>query len=312
MPYHHMTAMRSEAVAFLNCRPGKIYVDGTLGGSGHAALICEKIMPDGLFIGIDQDQAAIKNANSVLKSYQTIIRLFHGNFTNLPDYLEQLEIAKVDGILLDLGLSQHQLEASGRGFSFLKDEPLDMRMDMRTTVTAKDLVNSLGQKKLADLFFNFGEERRSRAIAGQIIIARKKAPIESSLQLAEIVKKAIPVNSYARQKIHPATRVFMALRIAVNKELEKLEQFLDLAIDLLNPKGRLCVLAFHSLEDRIIKQKFVLWQTECICPKSFPQCICNHQKTAKLITKKVVRPSKSEVQNNPMARSTRLRAIEKL
>jgi len=312
MSYRHIPAMLNEVVNYLNCRPGNVYVDGTLGGCGHARAICEKIIPGGTLIGIDQDIDAVSNAETVLKDYSLNIHLFHGNFEHLPEFLEQLEIDSVDGILLDLGLSQHQIENSGRGFSFRKDEPLDMRMDIQSRQTAQELVNDLSQQELQKLFREYGEERRAKQIVKNIARIRLREKIRTSKQLAQIIIDSIPAQAASKQKIHPATRVFMALRIAVNRELERLETFLEHAVDLLNPGGRLCVLSFHSLEDRIVKQRFKALEKGCTCPPKLPQCVCGQQPQLRILTKKVVRPTEEEIAANPMARSTRLRAAEKI
>ena len=312
MLYQHITVMLKETIDYLNCKPGKIYVDGTLGGSGHAKAICEEIAPEGLLIGIDQDSDSIRNAEKVLKPYESIVRIFHDNFVNLPAILRQLNISAVDGILLDLGISFHQIESSGRGFSFNKDEPLDMRMNAASGLTAGELINSVSEEDLRYIFKIYGEEHRARQIARRIIQVRGQKKISSSKQLAQIVCDAIPKRVRVHQRIHPATRVFMALRIAVNKELERLEAFMENVVDLLNPKGRLCVLAFHSLEDRIVKQRVKILEKGCICPPDFPKCVCNKKKAIRILTPKVLRPTKEEIAVNPRARSTRLRAIEKL
>jgi 16S rRNA (cytosine1402-N4)-methyltransferase len=304
--------MLNEVVNYLNCRPGNVYVDGTLGGCGHARAICEKIFPGGRFIGIDQDIDAITNAERVLKDYTSNIHLFHGNFISLPEFLTQLEIDRVDGILLDLGLSLHHIENSGRGFSFRKDEPLDMRMDIQSPQTAENLINNLSQSELQKLFKEYGEERRAKQITRKIIKIRRQKKIQTSRQLAQIIVDSIPAQAAFKQKIHPATRVFMALRIAVNRELERLEAFLEYAVDLLNPGGRLCVLAFHSLEDRIVKQRFKALEKGCTCPPQLPQCVCGQEPQLRILTKKVVRPTAEEIAANPKARSTRLRAAEKI
>ena len=226
MAYRHIPAMLNETIQYLNCRPGKTYTDCTLGGSGHAKAICERILPDGLFIGIDQDIDAIINAQKALQSYSSNIRLFHGNFINLPQYLTQLKIDAVDGILLDLGLSLHQLENSGRGFSFNKDEPLDMRMDNRSATTADDLVNNLEEAALRKIFKDYGEERWAKQIARRIVNKRAQKKIQTSKELAQIAQSAIPRRRSSEQRIHPATRIFMALRIAVNNELDVLKTFM--------------------------------------------------------------------------------------
>jgi 16S rRNA (cytosine1402-N4)-methyltransferase len=264
----------------------------TLGGSGHARAICEKIVPDGVLIGIDQDVDAIQNATKVLKQFDLSIHLFHENFVHLPGLLRQLRIAAVDGILLDLGISLHQLESSGRGFSFNKEEPLDMRMNIEASTKAEDLINSMEEKSLRNIFQEYGEERWAGQIARKIVKQRQRKAIRSSAELAQIICDAVPKKASLNQKIHPATRVFMALRIAVNRELERLDLFMENVADLLNPKGRLCVLSFHSLEDRIVKHRIKALEKTCVCPPDFPKCVCTQ--------KKIVR------------RSSKLRAFEKI
>ncbi|MBC2695008.1 MAG: 16S rRNA (cytosine(1402)-N(4))-methyltransferase RsmH [Desulfobacteraceae bacterium] len=312
MSYKHIPVMLSEVVHYLDCKPGKIYADCTLGGSGHASAILEKIIPDGILIGIDQDIDAIKNAKRKLKPYELKIHLFHDNFINLPKILSQLNITAVDGILLDLGISFHHLESSGRGFSFRKDEPLDMRMNIESDTTAEELVNTMDEKSLAEIFYKYGEERYSRKIAKKIVNARKKKKIKSSRQLSEIVCGAVSGKASFRRRIHPATRVFMAVRIAVNKELDILNSFMETAVDLLNPEGRFCILSFHSLEDRIVKKKIKRLEGKCICPPALPRCVCNKTRVIRSLTRKVLRPTEEEIAANPMARSAKLRAIEKL
>ncbi len=312
MAYRHTSAMLQEVMTCLACSPGGVYVDCTLGGAGHARAICDRILPDGLFIGIDQDADAITNAWASLEPYAANIRLFHDNFIHLPDFLTQLQVNAVQGILLDLGLSQHQLEASGRGFTFQKDEPLDMRMDTRNPNRAQDLIADLSEEALADLFHRYGEERWSKRIARAIVAARAKTPIRTTGQLVAIIRTAVPQGAAARSKIHPATRVFQALRIAVNQELDRLMQFLDTAVGLLAPGGRMCVLSFHSLEDRLVKQRFKQLAHPCTCPPQFPRCVCGGRATLRLVTKKALRPTPQEIEQNPMARSTRLRCAEKL
>jgi len=312
VPFKHIPVMLPQALRYLNCIPGKIYVDCTLGGSGHAGAICKKIAPKGIFIGIDQDIDAVRNAKKVLKPFNSTIHLFHDNFIYLPELLQQLKIDAVDGILLDLGISLHQLESSGRGFSFNKDEPLDMRMNLKSRTTAEDLINSMDEKNLKKIFYKFGEERRAGQIAKRIVTQRQRKAIRSSRELAQIVRDTVPKKVSFKQKIHPATRTFMALRIAVNRELEMLDVFMENVADLLNPKGRLCVLSFHSLEDRIVKHRMNALGKGCICPPGLPKCACNKKSSVRILTKKVVRPTQDEVANNPMARSAKLRAVEKL
>jgi len=312
MAFKHISVMTHEVLDYLDCRPGKVYVDCTLGGAGHARHILEKILPDGRLIGIDQDIDAIEHAEHFLKPYASNIRLFHDNFAHLPDILSQLSITGVDGIVLDLGLSYHQIEDGKRGFSFRKDEPLDMRMNIRSEVTAEELVNTLKEEELRDMFWRYGEERWSRRIARQIVAERGMKPIRSSLELARIITNAVPAKARHAQRIHPATRVFMALRIAVNRELERLEHFLETVPDWLNPGGRLCVLTFHSLEDRIVKHRFRDLEKGCVCPPNLPYCVCGHHPRVRRLIRKPLQASDAEIAANPMARSAKLRAVEKL
>ena len=312
MQYNHIPAMPAEVAYYLNCKPGKVYVDCTLGGCGHAVDICKKIIPGGLLIGIDQDMDAIKNAEEKLKPYESSVRLFNDNFTNLKAILSHLNISLADGILLDLGLSLYQLESSGRGFSFKRDEPLDMRMNIQSSITAEGIINKSSEESLRKIFSDYGEERRAKQIARKIVKIRKDKPIKTSRQLAGIVIGPAKNGKSSHQRIHPATRVFMALRIAVNKELERLESFMENVADYLNPGGRLCVLSFHSLEDRIVKRRIRTLEKGCICPPQFPECVCNKKSVLRSLTKKVVRPTEKEIAENPMARSTRLRAAERI
>jgi 16S rRNA (cytosine1402-N4)-methyltransferase len=311
MVYEHITVMRNETVDLLQPLPGMTVVDCTLGSCGHARDICSKIMPNGLLIGIDQDQDAIDNAHVLLKPFRKNVRIFHGNFIQIPEFLSQLGLTSVDAILADLGLSLNQIKNSGRGFSFKRDEPLDMRMDTRTALTAATIINNWSVRELEYVFRKFGEERWARLIAQKIITTRKQKPFITSLQLAKFIVDTIPNRATRSQSIHPATRIFMALRIAVNQELAKLEIFLEAAIELLKKKGRLCILSFHSLEDRIVKHKFKALAAYCTCPPRLPQCVCGKQPYLKLLTPKVKRPREAEIKANPMARSTRLRAVEK-
>jgi len=312
MKYQHIPVMTNEVIHYLNCQPGKIYVDCTLGGSGHSMAICKKISPNGLLIGIDQDNDAICNAKKILAPFKSMVHLFNESFIDLPFILSSLNIEKVDGIVLDLGLSLHQLKSSGRGFSFKKEEPLDMRMDIRTNIKAADIVNTMSEKKLSDILYKFGEERRAKIIARKIIQKRELTEIKTSKQLADIIYYSTPKKYLLKQKIHPATKTFMALRIAVNKELEKLESFMENAADLLNTKGRICIIAFHSLEDRIVKHWIKRLEKGCDCPPDIPICICNKKKVLRSLTKKVLRPQQNEVITNSMARSAKFRAAEKI
>lgn len=311
MRYRHVPVMVKEIIHYLDCSPGKTYVDGTLGGGGHAQAILRAIAPDGFLIGIDRDPDAVACARESLRKFGPNVQIFHNNFTHLPQILSWSSTKGVDGILIDLGLSLHQLEGSGRGFSFMRDEPLDMRMNPQEGKTAEAIVNELSEKELSDLMTCYGEERWARRIAKRIVQTRRRERIRSTLQLADIVKAAIPAR-YRPRRINPATRTFQALRIAVNEELDGLKIFLEHAVDCLNPKGRLCVLSFHSLEDRIVKGHFKALARGCECPADIPVCVCGKRPRVRILTKRPVRPEAVEVTANPMARSARLRAVERL
>jgi len=304
--------MPEKVQKYLELGPGNVGVDCTLGGCGHAAAMADDVWPDGRFIGIDQDIDAITNAKSALKPFASSVSLFHDNFSHLLRILDSLGLHGVDGIVLDLDLSLHQLTKGKRGFSFQRDEPLDMRMDTRSGKTAADLVNTLTEKELADLFFKYGEERMSRRIARSVVKARQEACIDNSRVFADIVRQAVPAKVAGKQKIHPATKVFQALRIAVNRELEHLETFMDHLPDCLNRGGRVCVISFHSLEDRIVKHGFRSLENGCTCPRDFPQCVCGFEPKLKSISKKPFFADKEEVDLNPMARSARLRVAERV
>ncbi len=311
-PYRHVSVMRDEVVSLLNCAPGKTMVDCTLGGAGHAAAILEKILPDGVLLGIDQDIKAVEAARQVLSAYSSNIYLVHDNFANLPFILSRINISAVDGILVDLGLSLYQIKSSGRGFSFSDDQPLDMRMNADTTTTAAAIVNESPRGELERIFREYGEERWAGRIARKVEERRSHSDIVTTGELVDVITAAVPKAAAAKSRIHPATRVFMALRIAVNRELEMLETFLDRAIDLLSPGGRICIISFHSLEDRIVKHRFRDLAQTCKCSKDLPICVCTHEPTLKLVSRRPFRPSEEEVASNPMARSAVLRVAEKL
>ncbi len=312
MARYHTPCMPNEVARYLDCRPGETIVDGTVGGAGHSRMICSQIAPDGLFIGIDQDKDAIRHAREILAPWVPRVHLVHTNFGHLDRVLNDLGIAGVDGILLDIGLSQHQLRASGRGFSFTRDEPLDMRMNTDEPVSAADIIQTADEKTLAKIFRDFGEERRAGVFARAIVRERERADLTRCRALADLIARMVPRREAARQKIHPATRVFMALRIAVNRELEMLEAVLPAAVGRLKPGGRLCVLSFHSLEDRIVKHAFREMSADCRCDPRLPACVCGRSAQVRLLTRRVVRPQAAEIAANPMARSTRLRAVVKL
>jgi 16S rRNA (cytosine1402-N4)-methyltransferase len=309
--FDHISVMPVEVLRYLIPRPGGIYVDGTLGGAGHARQILEASSPNGILVGFDRDRTALETAAKRLAEFGERIQLVNRNFAELATSLAERGITGIDGLLLDLGVSSHQLNTAERGFSFQQDAPLDMRMDTAEGETAADLVNSLPERELERLIKEYGEERWARRIAQFIVTARAAAPIETTLQLVDIIKGAIPKAKW-EERLHPATRTFQALRIAVNEELASLEQGLAAGLQLLNPGGRCVVISFHSLEDRIVKQSFRRLAQGCICPKNLPLCVCGHAPQLRILTTKPVMAADAEVDHNPRARSARLRAAEKL
>lgn len=311
MGFHHLSVMPEEVLLFLNPQPGGTYLDGTLGGGGHSGMILERCLPDGTLIGIDQDREALEAAGEHLKHFGISARLVHGNFGEAGTILDRLGINGLDGFLLDLGVSSHQLDSAGRGFSFLKDAPLDMRMDTGSGSTAADLVNSLPEHELARIIGEYGEERWAKRIAAFIATARRSAPVTGTLQLVDIIKGAVPRAKW-EERIHPATRTFQALRIAVNRELEQLETGLRAALDRLRPGGRGVVISFHSLEDRIVKHIFREYATGCICPRNLPVCACGKKPQVRELTRKPAMAGEDELTLNPRSRSAKLRAVEKL
>ncbi len=307
----HIPVMREAVIELLNCRQGGIFVDGTVGGGGYAQSILEESTAEGVVLGLDWDLEAIERVRERLGGYGKRLILERADFADLRRVLRQHDIREVDGIAVDLGVSSFQLEDPQRGFSFMHEGPLDMRMNRDLPQTAADLVNTLQERELADLIYRFGEERLSRKIARAIVAARKKNRITDTRELAELIRKAVP-KTRDSLRIHPATRTFQALRIAVNSELDSLERFLPEALDVLKPGGRLCVVAFHSLEDRIVKETFRNWAKSCRCPRERAACECEGRSLVRLLTRKALRPSPGEAERNPRARSARLRAIEKL
>ncbi|MGV8073915.1 MAG: 16S rRNA (cytosine(1402)-N(4))-methyltransferase RsmH [Syntrophobacteraceae bacterium] len=307
----HIPVMCNTAVGLLACRPGGLYVDGTLGGGGYAEEILKLSAPDGMLLGIDLDARAISRGHDRLHEYEERLLLEEANFADILLVLRKVGWQSVDGIVIDLGVSSFQLDDPDRGFSFTQDGPLDMRMDSKLPISAADLVNSLPQDELANLIFRFGEERWSRRIARAIVTERNTKQIERTRELAELIRRTVPKSEDSR-RIHPATRTFQALRIAVNKELESLERFLENVLDVLKPGGRLSVVAFHSLEDRIVKERFRNWAKSCRCPKTILICECEGRPLVRLLNRKALKPEPDEIARNPRARSARLRAIEKL
>lgn len=303
---YHRPVLLEETLGALNVRPDGTYLDGTAGGGGHSLAIASRLTT-GHLISLDQDPDAIEEASSRLAGLPA--KVIRSNFVDMDKVLFREGIEGVDGILLDIGVSSHQLDAPERGFSYHHDAPLDMRMS-QSGRTAADLVNTLSEKELADIFFRFGEEKFSRPIARAIVRQREDEPLTTTLQLAELIKAAVP--AAARRDGHPARRVFQALRIAVNGELDCLSAALDTAFDCLNPGGRLAVITFHSLEDRMVKQRFGEWKTGCICPPDFPACVCGRTPAGNLILRRPAEASEQELAENPRSRSAKLRCIEKV
>ena len=309
--FHHLSVLPDEVIQFLNPQPGGIYLDGTLGGGGHAGLILERCTPGGMLIGMDQDQEALRAAGRRLADYGTACCLVHANFGDLAQQLDRLELPALDGFILDLGVSSHQLDSAGRGFSFQQDAPLDMRMNTSCGETAADLLNDLPEQELERIIKEYGEERWAKRIAAFIVRARQDAAIETTMQLVDIVKGAVPKAKW-EERIHPATRTFQAIRIAVNRELESLEKGLRAAMDRLKPGGRGVVISFHSLEDRIVKHIFRDYASGCTCPRNFPVCACNKTPRVRLLSGKPVTATPQELEANARSRSAKLRAIERL
>jgi len=306
----HVPVMRDAAIDLLGCHPGGVYIDGTIGGGGYAEAILRASAPDGIVVGLDWDAEAIKRVRLKLSSYRDRLYLENASFSEVPAVLARLELGPVDGLVIDLGVSSFQLDDPERGFSFTHDGPLDMRMDQRLPRTAADLVNSLPERELADLIFLLGEEKWSRRIARALVARRKADPFSRTGELADLIRAVVPKTRDSR-RIHPATRTFQALRIAVNRELEALQSLLSRALDSLKPGGRFCIVAFHSLEDRMVKQTFRGWAKACRCPRNVPVCECGGKPLVKLLTKKALRPTSEEMEENPRARSARLRVVEK-
>ena len=308
MEFHHKPVLFEETIHSLAIRPEGTYIDGTMGGGGHSEAILQRLTT-GTLLSIDQDPDAIQAAGERLKQYPQSIRV-RGNFAQMGEIAKAQGMEAVDGVLLDIGVSSYQLDTPERGFSYHHDAPLDMRMSQEGP-SARDLVNTLDERELADIIFRYGEDRSARRIAQGICLAREKAPIETTAQLAEIIKESVPA-AVRRAEGHPARKTFQALRIAVNGELDRLQEGLEAGFGLLKPGGRLAVITFHSLEDRIVKQQMQEWCQGCICPKDFPVCVCGRKPQGKLVYKKGLAPSPEEVEENPRARSSRLRVIEKL
>ncbi|MCR5733895.1 MAG: 16S rRNA (cytosine(1402)-N(4))-methyltransferase RsmH [Lachnospiraceae bacterium] len=309
MKFDHRSVLLEETIKYLDIKPEGTYVDGTLGGGGHAYEILRHLSATGSLIGIDQDDAAITAAGERLKDFHNKI-LVRDNYRNIKDVVQGNHKGKVDGIILDLGVSSYQLDTPNRGFSYKEEAPLDMRMDQRSEKTAYDIVNGYSQKELSRIISEYGEEPFAASIAKKIVTVRETKPISTTTELAELIKESMPQKA-RNKKGHPAKQTFQAIRIELNDELEVLRGSLDTMIDLLNDGGRLCIITFHSLEDRIVKLKFREAEDPCICPKDFPVCVCGRSSRGRVVTKKPVIPTEEEMEANPRSKSAKLRAFEK-
>ena len=308
--FSHKSVLLEECMEALAIRPNGIYVDGTAGGAGHSSEIAKRLGEDGRLIALDQDETAVAVATERLAHFGERARVVRSNFCELEAVCRELGIEQIDGLLLDLGVSSYQLDTAERGFSYQADAPLDMRMDVRNPLTARTVVNEYPEDKIRKILFEYGEERYSSRIASNIIRARESAPIETTGELVEIIKRSIPAQAREGGH-HPAKRSFQALRIEVNAELDVIAPAIKSAVDLLNPGGRIAIITFHSLEDRIVKQTFGELASGCTCPKSFPVCVCGNKPRVKVITRKPILPSKEELEYNPRSHSAKLRVAEK-
>ena len=308
MEFKHIPVLLKECIKGLNIKEDGIYVDGTLGGAGHTSKILEDLSPLGTLIGIDRDLEALSNAKEKLKRYNNV-KYVHGNHDNIKEILKDLNIDKVDGVLLDLGVSSYQLDEASRGFSYMKDAPLDMRMDKTSNLTAEKIVNTYSEEELARIIFEYSEEKFSKKIARKICEYRENKKIETTKELTQIVESAIP--GFAKKEGHPAKRTFQAIRIEVNDEIKPLYNTIRNCIDVLKPGGRLCVITFHSLEDRAVKEAFADAQGKCTCPGDLPYCVCGVKSLGKIINKKPVLPTKEEMTENSRSKSAKLRIFEK-
>lgn len=309
MEFKHKSVLLNETIDGLNIKPDGIYVDGTLGGGGHAYEVCRRLGEKGSIIGIDQDAAAIEAASARLKDFGEKVTIVRSNYCDMKSKLHELGIDKVDGIVLDLGVSSYQLDTAERGFSYREDAPLDMRMDTRQKMTARDIVNDYTEADLYRVIRDYGEDKFAKNIAKHIVQARAVKPVETTAELSEIIRASIPMK-FQKKFGHPAKRTFQAIRIELNRELDVLRDSLDDMIDLLNPGGRLCIITFHSLEDRIVKSAFRKNENPCTCPPDFPVCVCGKKSKGSIITKKPILPSEEELEYNSRSKSAKLRIFE--
>ena len=310
MVFKHTSVLLEETVDGLNIKPDGIYVDGTLGGGGHAYEVCTRLSSKGRFIGIDQDEAAIEAAGIRLRDFGERVTIVRSNYCDMKLQLQKLGIDKVDGIVLDLGVSSYQLDTAERGFSYRVDAPLDMRMDRRQKMTAKDIVNDYSEMDLFRIIRDYGEDKFAKNIAKHIVMEREKGPIETTGQLIDIIKRAIPMK-FQKTAGHPAKRTFQAIRIELNRELEVLRDSLDDMIEMLNEGGRICIITFHSLEDRIVKGIFKKNENPCTCPSHFPVCVCGNVSKGTVITRKPILPGEEELEENSRSKSAKLRIFER-
>ena len=311
MEFQHKSVLLQECIDALNIRPDGIYLDGTLGGAGHSSQIARRLTEGGRLIGVDRDRTALAAAKERLAPYADRVTLVHSNFAEIDAILDSLGIPAVDGMLFDLGVSSPQLDAASRGFSYMADAPLDMRMDKDDALTAGEVFNTWPQGELRRILYDYGEERYAAQIAAAICRAREKAPVETTLELVDIIRSAMPAQAL-REKQHPAKRSFQAIRIAVNDELGAVSRMMQAAVGRLNPGGRLAVITFHSLEDRIVKSEMQQAARGCTCPPEFPVCVCGKKPLVKLVTRKPIVSGPAELEKNPRARSAKLRVAEKL
>ncbi|MCI8862003.1 MAG: 16S rRNA (cytosine(1402)-N(4))-methyltransferase RsmH [Lachnospiraceae bacterium] len=311
MEFAHVSVLLRETIEQLNIRPDGIYVDGTLGGGGHAFEVCSRLSDKGRLIGIDQDADAIAAAGKRLQKFKDRVTIVRSNYCNMRRELQRLGIERVDGIVLDLGVSSYQLDSAGRGFTYREDAPLDMRMDQRQTRTARTIVNEYSEQELFRVIRDYGEDKFAKNIAKHIAAARAKKPIETTGELTEIIRAAIPAKVRMNGG-HPAKKTFQAIRIELNKELEVLKDSLDDMIDLLKPGGRICVITFHSLEDRIVKTIFKTNENPCTCPSNFPVCVCGNKPKGRLVVKKPIVPGEEELTKNKRSKSSKLRVFERI
>lgn len=311
MEFSHVPVLLEECIDGLNINPDGIYVDGTLGGAGHSSEICKRLSPNGMLIGIDRDEEALRVSSKRLEEFDCKKAFVHGNYSDIKNILRELDIEEIDGALLDLGVSSYQLDNPERGFSYMNDAALDMRMDRSEGMTAYDIVNEYSKDELYRIIKSYGEERWASRIADFIVKARREKPIETTFELVEIIKAAVPASA-RRNGPHPAKRTFQAIRIEVNDELGGVKRAVDDFIDVLAPKGRLAIISFHSLEDRIVKDAYSERENPCVCPPEIPICVCGKKPEIKKINKKPIVPSESQEDENPRARSAKLRVCEKL